>query len=59
MTHILLYLRMDMVGKNFLVNVCVDIYEDFNLEISIARFHNIYGPLGTYDGERKSSRCFM
>ena len=45
MTHILLYLRMDMVGRTFSERMCRHFYEDFNLEISIARFHNIYGPL--------------
>src|SRR3984957_2503773 len=25
-------------------------YEDFGLETRVARYHNVYGPLGTYDG---------
>jgi nucleoside-diphosphate-sugar epimerase len=29
--------------------------EDFGLETYIVRFHNIYGPLGTYDGGREKS----
>jgi nucleoside-diphosphate-sugar epimerase len=29
--------------------------EDFGLETRVARFHNIYGPLGTYDGGREKS----
>ena len=39
--------------KLFSERMCRHFYEDFNLEISIARFHNIYGPLGTYDGVEK------
>ena len=35
--------------------MCRHFYEDFNLEVSIARFHNIYGPLGTYDGGREKA----
>lgn len=29
--------------------------KDFNLDIRIARFHNIYGPEGTYEGGREKS----
>ena len=29
--------------------------EDYGLEVRIARYHNIHGPYGTYDGGRKSS----
>jgi GDP-D-mannose 3',5'-epimerase len=29
--------------------------EDFGLETRIVRFHNIFGPLGTYDGGREKS----
>jgi GDP-D-mannose 3',5'-epimerase len=29
--------------------------EDFGLETRTVRFHNIYGPLGTYDGGREKS----
>ncbi len=28
---------------------------DYNLEVRIARFHNIYGPEGTYDGGREKA----
>ena len=41
--------------KLFSERMCRHFYEDFNLEISIARFHNIYGPLGTYDGGREKA----
>jgi nucleoside-diphosphate-sugar epimerase len=30
-------------------------YEDFGLETRVARYHNVYGPLGTYDGGREKA----
>lgn len=30
-------------------------HEDYGLEVRIARFHNIYGPEGTYDGGREKA----
>ena len=30
-------------------------YEDYGLEVRIARYHNIYGPEGTYDGGREKA----
>lgn len=30
-------------------------YKDYGLEVRIARFHNIYGPEGTYDGGREKA----
>jgi len=30
-------------------------YEDYGLRTYVVRFHNIYGPLGTYDGGREKS----
>ena len=41
--------------KLFSERMCRHFYEDFNLDISIARFHNIYGPFGTYDGGREKA----
>jgi GDP-D-mannose 3',5'-epimerase len=29
--------------------------EDFGLETRVARYHNVYGPLGTYDGGREKA----
>ena len=29
--------------------------EDYGLEVRIARYHNIYGPYGTYDGGREKA----
>jgi GDP-D-mannose 3',5'-epimerase len=34
---------------------CRHYYEDYELETRVVRFHNIYGPLGTYDGGREKS----
>ena len=34
---------------------CRHYTEDFGLETRVVRFHNIYGPLGTYDGGREKS----
>ena len=49
-------LRMDMVGKNFLVRECGSIFtEDFGLETRVLRYHNVYGPEGTYDGGREKA----
>src|SRR6185312_8483489 len=30
-------------------------YEDFGLETRVARYHNVYGPLGTYEGGREKA----
>jgi nucleoside-diphosphate-sugar epimerase len=34
---------------------CRHYHEDFGLETRVVRFHNIFGPLGTYDGGREKS----
>ena len=34
---------------------CRHYFEDFGLETRVVRFHNIFGPLGTYDGGREKS----
>jgi GDP-D-mannose 3',5'-epimerase len=41
--------------KLFTERLCIDYAEDFGLETRIARFHNIYGPEGTYKGGREKS----
>ena len=49
-----------MVGKNYSVRECVDISpEDFGLETRVVRYHNIYGPLGTFDGGKKKPPIIM
>ena len=41
--------------KLFSERMCRHFYEDFGLNIAIARYHNVYGPLGTYDGGREKA----
>ncbi|SVD88799.1 uncharacterized protein METZ01_LOCUS441653, partial [marine metagenome] len=41
--------------KLFTENLCRYYAEDYGLETRVARFHNIYGPLGTYDGGREKA----
>jgi GDP-D-mannose 3', 5'-epimerase len=41
--------------KLYMERVCRHYREDFGLETRTVRFHNIYGPLGTYDGGREKS----
>ena len=41
--------------KLFTERQCRHYYEDYGLETRIVRFHNIFGPLGTYDGGREKS----
>lgn len=41
--------------KLFTERLCMDYAEDFGLETRVARFHNIYGPEGTYKGGREKS----
>jgi nucleoside-diphosphate-sugar epimerase len=41
--------------KLYFERVCRHYYEDFDLDTRVVRFHNIFGPLGTYDGGREKS----
>lgn len=41
--------------KLFSERMCRHFSEDFGLTIRIARFHNVYGPHGTYDGGREKA----
>lgn len=41
--------------KLYMERTCRHYREDFGLETRVVRFHNIYGPLGTYDGGREKS----
>ncbi len=38
---------------------CRHYTEDYGLETRVVRFHNIFGPLGTYDGGREKSPAAM
>ena len=41
--------------KLFSERMCRHFQEDYGLEIRVARYHNIYGPYGTYDGGREKA----
>jgi GDP-D-mannose 3',5'-epimerase len=41
--------------KLFSERMCRHFSEDFGLETRIARYHNVYGPFGTYDGGREKA----
>ena len=41
--------------KIFSERMCRHFYEDFGLETRVARYHNVYGPLGTFDGGREKA----
>ena len=41
--------------KLFSERMCRHFMEDYGLEVRIARYHNIYGPYGTYDGGREKA----
>ena len=41
--------------KLFSERMCRHFSEDFGMQVRIARFHNVYGPNGTYDGGREKA----
>jgi nucleoside-diphosphate-sugar epimerase len=41
--------------KLFSERMCRHFREDFGVETRVARFHNVYGPWGTYDGGREKA----
>ena len=41
--------------KLFSERMCRHFKEDYGLETRVARFHNIYGPMGTFDGGREKA----
>lgn len=41
--------------KLFSERMCRHFMEDFGLSVRIARFHNVYGPFGTYEGGREKA----
>jgi GDP-D-mannose 3',5'-epimerase len=41
--------------KLFSERLCRHFTEDFGLETRVARYHNVYGPHGTYDGGREKA----
>jgi GDP-D-mannose 3',5'-epimerase len=45
--------------KLFSERMCRHFYEDYGLETRIARYHNVYGPHGTYEGGREKAPAAM
>ena len=41
--------------KLFSERMCRHFLEDFNLNVRLVRYHNVYGPLGTFDGGREKA----
>lgn len=41
--------------KLFTEKLCQYYHEDFDIETRVARFHNVYGPLGTWDGGKEKA----
>ncbi|MDO9340804.1 MAG: NAD-dependent epimerase/dehydratase family protein [Bacteroidales bacterium] len=41
--------------KLFSERMCRHFMEDFGLTLRVARFHNVYGPFGTFDGGREKA----
>ena len=41
--------------KLFSERMCRHFNEDYGIETRVARFHNVYGPTGTYDGGREKA----
>jgi GDP-D-mannose 3',5'-epimerase len=56
-THMLMAARDQSVNRFFYASsACVyNAEEDFGLQCRIARFHNVYGPHGTWDGGREKA----
>jgi len=41
--------------KLFSERMCTHFHEDYGLDVKIARYHNIFGPNGTYEGGREKA----
>jgi nucleoside-diphosphate-sugar epimerase len=41
--------------KLFSERMCRHFHDDFGLETRVARYHNVYGPFGTFDGGREKA----
>ncbi len=41
--------------KLFTEELCKYYYEDYGFETRVVRFHNVYGPLGTYEGGKEKA----
>lgn len=45
--------------KLIVERLCAHYHEDYGLETRVVRFHNIFGPLGTWDGGREKAPAAM
>lgn len=45
--------------KLYMEKLCQYYMEDYGLPARVVRFHNVYGPLGTYDGGREKAPAAM
>ncbi len=45
--------------KLFSERMCRHFREDFGIQARVARYHNVYGPLGTYEGGREKAPAAM
>ena len=41
--------------KLYMEKLCQYYFSDYGMQTRIARFHNVYGPLGTYDGGKEKA----
>tara|TARA_B100000035_G_C20955856_1_gene534157 strand:- start:58 stop:1026 length:969 start_codon:yes stop_codon:yes gene_type:complete len=41
--------------KLFSERMCNHFYEDYGMDVKVARYHNVYGPNGTYEGGREKA----
>lgn len=41
--------------KLYMEKLCQYYFEDYGMETRVLRFHNVYGPLGTYDGGKEKA----
>jgi GDP-D-mannose 3', 5'-epimerase len=41
--------------KLFMESLCEYYHEDYGFQTRVARFHNVYGPLGTYEGGKEKA----
>ena len=45
--------------KLFSERMCRHFHEDYGVDVRIVRFHNVYGPFGTWDGGREKAPAAM
>ena len=47
--------KTGMVGRNCSASACAGTFARIGLQTHVARYHNVYGPFGTYDGGREKA----